>query len=51
MCTRSALLRLLWALSFLWLFTIPGKTVVRTCPQCSHLLGRHARRADGSFRD
>ena len=21
------------------------------CPQCSHLLGRHRRRADGSFRD
>ncbi|MEU0839334.1 hypothetical protein ABZ370_07660 [Streptomyces sp. NPDC005962] len=23
----------------------------RHCPQCKHLLSRHARRADGSFRD
>jgi hypothetical protein len=30
-----------------WMF----KVFVRTCPQCHHLLGRHARRADGSFRD
>lgn len=21
------------------------------CPQCAHLMGRHERRADGSFRD
>jgi hypothetical protein len=23
----------------------------RTCPQCSHMMGRHQRRRDGSFQD
>ncbi len=30
-----------------WLFTM----WMRRCPQCRHALGRHARRADGSFKD
>ncbi|WP_244502605.1 hypothetical protein [Streptomyces oceani] len=25
--------------------------VMRHCPQCHHLLSKHARRSDGSFRD
>jgi len=24
---------------------------LRTCPQCSHMMGRHQRRRDGSFQD
>ncbi|WP_237515119.1 MULTISPECIES: hypothetical protein [unclassified Streptomyces] len=27
------------------------RLVTRNCPQCHHLLGRHERRRDGSFRD
>jgi hypothetical protein len=30
-----------------WMFTM----WMRRCPQCRHGLGRHARRADGSFKD
>lgn len=27
------------------------RAVMSHCPQCSHLMGRHQRRDDGSFRD
>ncbi|AHH93611.1 hypothetical protein BC739_006223 [Kutzneria viridogrisea] len=32
---------------WVWLF----KLFRRTCPQCSHVMAKHQRRADGSFRD
>jgi hypothetical protein len=49
-CTRSFLIRLtyvwwLWAFSWVW------KPFMKTCPQCRHTLGKHLRRADGSYKD
>ncbi|WP_268844406.1 hypothetical protein [Streptoalloteichus hindustanus] len=32
---------------WVWIF----KLAMRTCPQCSHVMLKHQRRADGSFRD
>lgn len=30
---------------------VASRMFARHCPQCSHLMGRHARRADGAFID
>lgn len=30
---------------------VATRAFMSRCPQCSHLMGRHQRRADGSFRD
>lgn len=38
----------------LYLFTMAWlvkPVFMRNCPQCKHLLGKHARRRDGSFQD
>lgn len=50
-CTRSFLARLM-----LWVVLVPplaamARPFMRTCPVCPHVLSRHQRRADGSFRD
>lgn len=47
MATKS-MLKLVSLCTFFWLIR---PIALRTCPQCKHLLGRHQRRADGSFRD
>jgi hypothetical protein len=49
-CTRSALWRLMIVCCVTWWLGM-FKMVVKTCPQCHHVLGKHARRADGSFCD
>ncbi|SHE69727.1 hypothetical protein SAMN05444320_101807 [Streptoalloteichus hindustanus] len=49
-CTRSALVkmaRVVLVVWWVWIF----KLAMRTCPQCSHVMLKHQRRADGSFRD
>ena len=57
-CTKSWLGRVVQGLAvgLLYLCTagvafVVKRGVMRHCPQCRHLLSRHARRADGSFRD
>lgn len=35
---------------FTW-WTWMLKAFMPTCPQCHHMRGRHAKRADGSFKD
>ncbi|WP_250853077.1 hypothetical protein [Streptomyces rhizosphaericus] len=57
-CTRSWLGRLFQnaAVGLMHVVTIGISYLIkkgfrRHCPQCGHLLSRHARRADGSFRD
>ncbi|GEB48489.1 MULTISPECIES: hypothetical protein [Streptomyces] len=57
-CTKSGLGKLVLkaGTGLLYLCTLGIAYVVkrafrRHCPQCEHLLSRHARRADGSFRD
>ncbi|MER6607350.1 hypothetical protein ABT282_15910 [Streptomyces sp. NPDC000927] len=45
-----------WAVGFMHLCTVGISWAVKRgtmkhCPQCGHLLGRHQRRADGSFID
>ncbi|MEU0940316.1 hypothetical protein [Embleya sp. NPDC005971] len=51
-CTKSLLGKLViktaYLVSFAWLVK---PVIMRNCPQCHHLMGRHQRRADGSFRD
>lgn len=49
-CTRSFVVkfcRTFLVTWWVWVF----KIVRRTCPQCSHVMAKHQRRADGSFRD
>lgn len=41
-------LKLVYFFSGAWLVKRP---FFRCCPDCHHLLSRHDRRADGSFRD
>lgn len=57
-CTKPGMARMIqnWAVGFMHLCTAGISWVVkrgsmRHCPQCKHLLGGHARRADGSFAD
>ncbi|MDJ1131317.1 hypothetical protein [Streptomyces iconiensis] len=57
-CTKSGLGTLAQAIvvGVLYLCTLgiaylAKRAVRRHCPQCGHVLSRHARRADGSFRD
>ncbi len=57
-CTRSWLGRLFQnaAVGLMHVVTIGISYLIkkgfrRHCPQCKHLLSRHSRRADGSFRD
>lgn len=42
-----AIFRIMWVLCLGWNVGL----FIRKCPQCRHFLSRHARRADGSFRD
>lgn len=49
-CSAPLAVRAMRPIMFTW-WTWMGKMFVRTCPQCSHMPGRHARRADGSFID
>ncbi|MFI6512378.1 hypothetical protein ACIBCT_32640 [Streptosporangium sp. NPDC050855] len=57
-CTNAAVVRVgqRWMVGLLYLATVGVGFVVkrgfmRHCPTCRHLLSRHLRRADGSFRD
>ncbi|MBE9499503.1 hypothetical protein IHE61_18210 [Streptomyces sp. GKU 257-1] len=59
-CTRSGLGKLLQAagVGLVYVCTagigygyVLKRALRRHCPLCGHLLARHARRADGSFRD
>ncbi|MYR29793.1 hypothetical protein GTW68_26950 [Streptomyces sp. SID4945] len=51
-CTMPGLARMMqgfvYLISCVWMVK---RLVTRNCPQCHHLLGRHERRRDGSFRD
>lgn len=49
-CTAPATTRMARPFVFTW-WTWMFKMFMRTCPQCKHMMGRHQRRADGSFRD
>lgn len=49
-CTRSSMWKMMVLMAWTWygwLFTM----WLKRCPQCKHGLSRHARRADGSFKD
>ncbi|KAA6220181.1 hypothetical protein CP979_05165 [Streptomyces filamentosus] len=51
-CTKSWLGRMCQKAVYLFCFAWLVKPVfMRNCPQCKHLMGRHARRRDGSFQD
>lgn len=57
-CTMPAMPRwgLWWAMALLYFSTcglaaLVKKGMMRGCPRCGHLLGRHQRRADGGFVD
>lgn len=57
-CTQPGIARMIqaWAVGFMHLCTVGISWAVKRgtmkhCPQCGHLLGRHQRRADGSFID
>lgn len=43
-----------WLLKLVYVgtgFFLIKRPFFRCCPQCHHLMGRHERRVDGSFRD
>ena len=51
-CTMPWIARQGRHLLYLITFSFLVKPVfLRTCPQCSHMMGRHQRRRDGSFQD
>ena len=57
-CTRSGLGKLLqWmVVSLVYIVTLGityllKRALRRHCPECGHVLSRHARRSDGSFHD
>lgn len=53
-CTEVGCLALLLALPRALLFICGGflfGMAIKKCPQCSHRMSLHAKRADGSFKD